>query len=536
MSSILPLVFIGVTSVIILARCFWISLAPLAGVPYSKFSRWNPLGDIPGLVGASTPVDFFSQHVLKHGAISQVLLGPLGRLILVADANEIEENLGKKSYNFDKAESVRAAFVGTLREGSVGLPANEKWKLHRRMMAPSMSPAYLGAKMSQLCANVQKLMEIWLLKSQLALKFNGVFECDDDIERFAMDIIMVVLFGENLGCLQSTFDHLMTLENTASMRARGILKVNAPSPPVYQNLRYLLKGMGSALRSGAAKLMYLRLNLSPAWRSARSESYRFLDNKLGEHPDHAGGHDSFLDRLSARYPGGRHEGVSLSAFKDELMTYIMYGADTSATVIAWIIKYLTLYPRVQLRLHAELSASFQISDSFSISYEELTGTRFPYLDAVVYETLRLANVGGVSARDALHNVTISGCHIPKGSQVFFLTGHWGINNAPPVKGNSEIKSSDFYPERWLEQGPNGTTIFSAASVTSWPFGYGPRGCPGQRLALLELKAFLLGFNSYFFLEETSEATDPQAEMLVVLRKPSQMGIKLRKWNDVHGEE
>jgi hypothetical protein len=40
-----------------------------------------------------------------------------------------------------------------------------------------------------------------------------------------------------------------------------------------------------------------------------------------------------------------------------------------------------------------------MSDNFSLPLDELQSSRFPYLDAVIHETLRLANVGGVSARD-----------------------------------------------------------------------------------------------------------------------------------------
>jgi len=86
--------------------------------------------------------------------------------------------------------------------------------------------------------------------------------------------------------------------------------------------------MGTALRSGAARPMYWRFLLTPSWHSARRESYHFIDAKMTEHPeDGAGGttrrQESFLDLLLARYPTGRPADISLSAFKDELLTYIM---------------------------------------------------------------------------------------------------------------------------------------------------------------------------------------------------------------------
>ena len=67
--------------------------------------------------------------------------------------------------------------------------------------------------------------------------------------------------------------------------------------------------------------------------------------------------------------------------------------------MCWIVKYLSQHPRVQIRLHAELVASSEIPHNLAVSYDSLQGQCFPYLDAVISEVFRLANVGGVSARD-----------------------------------------------------------------------------------------------------------------------------------------
>jgi cytochrome P450 len=73
--------------------------------------------------------------------------------------------------------------------------------------------------------------------------------------------------------------------------------------------------------------------------------------------------------------------------------------------MCWIINYLTQHPRVQIRLHEELTASLRISADFSVPYDDLQSTRFPYLDAVISEAFRLANVAGVSARDGVYYIT-----------------------------------------------------------------------------------------------------------------------------------
>ncbi|KAJ7213161.1 cytochrome P450 [Mycena pura] len=355
-STVLSFVIIVVVSGLLLTRHFWTPSTTLVDIPHNKYPLWHIFGDIPSMLRASTPVDYFSQHVRKHGSISQSRTQskchPFSRNHChLMPPREIEENLQRRSEDFDKAAAVRAAFAGTLPEGSVGLPADAQWKLHRRMMAPSMSPAYLATKMTLISANARKLIDIWALKSDLVEDRPGVFQCDDDIERFAMDTIMTVLFGDNLDCLQTTYNYIRGLDQTAFNALRGPLGLSVPSPAVYQSIRTLLKGMGSALQSGAPRLVYWRFSLSPAWRAARRASYGFIDDKLKEHAREPSTHESFLAQLSARYSTGRPEAVKLSAFKDEIMTYII----------------------VQIRLHGELSTFFPLSDNLSISYEDING-------------------------------------------------------------------------------------------------------------------------------------------------------------------
>ncbi|KIJ57239.1 hypothetical protein M422DRAFT_23318 [Sphaerobolus stellatus SS14] len=118
------------------------------------------------------------------------------------NAREIEDNVLKYNLKYDKSKAVRTAFGGTVPEGSVGLPANEQWKLHRRMMAPRMTPSYLSSKMNTILENLHQLLAIWSIRSKLAQDSSGIFECGDDIERFALDTMTDALFRENLKALR----------------------------------------------------------------------------------------------------------------------------------------------------------------------------------------------------------------------------------------------------------------------------------------------------------------------------------------------
>jgi len=85
------IVLAAVIMVVLFAMVGWGHLsAPLPAIPYNERNKWYPFGDIFHLVMAGTPVDYFSQHVQKYGNVCQVLLGPLGRLVLVSDVRWVE--------------------------------------------------------------------------------------------------------------------------------------------------------------------------------------------------------------------------------------------------------------------------------------------------------------------------------------------------------------------------------------------------------------------------------------------------------------
>ena len=164
-----------------------------------------------------------------------------------------------------------------------------------------------------------------------------------------------------------------------------------------------------------------------------------------------------LDVLSMLIRGGMTD----AELRDELVTLLIAGHETTAMGLAWTFERLLRHPAALERLRAEL-------------HEQPGGG--PYLDAVVKEALRVRPVIMDGARRLTADADIAGHRLPKGTAVATAIaavqhheGHWDDPLA-------------FRPERFLDGAP--------APYTWIPFGGGTRRCVGAALATVEMKVVI----------------------------------------------
>jgi cytochrome P450 len=149
--------------------------------------------------------------------------------------------------------------------------------------------------------------------------------------------------------------------------------------------------------------------------------------------------------------------------RDELVTLLLAGHETTATSVAWAIERLVRHPDKLRRLVAEIDALPE-------------GGGEEYMSAVVSETLRVRPVVPVVVRVLQEDMRVGSHLLPKGTRVvpsIYLT-----NRSSRVYDQPE----EFRPERFLQNGPE---------TFSWiPFGGGIRRCIGASFATLEMKLIL----------------------------------------------
>lgn len=179
--------------------------------------------------------------------------------------------------------------------------------------------------------------------------------------------------------------------------------------------------------------------------------------------------------MAARTESG--EALGEQELRDELMTLLMAGHETTATAIAWAMYWTHHDPSVKAKLLAELDALAADATPTQIS-------QLPYLSAVCQETLRRSPVAMFTfPRVAQESVTIEGHTFAPGTTFLgciFLT-HQREDLYPDPKA--------FRPERFLEN------KFSPYEFI--PFGNGARRCVGAALAQYELKLAIATLISHY---------------------------------------
>jgi cytochrome P450 len=173
--------------------------------------------------------------------------------------------------------------------------------------------------------------------------------------------------------------------------------------------------------------------------------------------------------------------------RDELMTVLLAGHETTATALAWTFDHLFRRLDAYDRLTAECSAD---------------GDRAEYLDAVIKEVMRLRPPLPIVDRTLAAPLELNGYTLPPGTIVapcIYL-----IHRRPELYPEPRV----FRPERFLDQDPD---------TYSWiPFGGGPRRCVGASFATFEMKIVLSTILSRARLRAASSRPEAIRRRAIVL--------------------
>jgi cytochrome P450 len=180
--------------------------------------------------------------------------------------------------------------------------------------------------------------------------------------------------------------------------------------------------------------------------------------------------------------------------RDEALTLILSGHETTANTLTWAFSYLAADPVARAALEAEADAQDWIGDGRPPRTEDLASA--PVSGWILAETLRLAPPVWVAPRRALEDVDIEGVHIPAGAHV--IVSQYVTHRDPRHFPDPDR----FDPWRWRDGFER--TLPRGAYV---PFGGGTRRCLGDQFALAEGRIILLEAARRFRLEALDPA-DP----------------------------
>ena len=187
----------------------------------------------------------------------------------------------------------------------------------------------------------------------------------------------------------------------------------------------------------------------------------------------ASGEERGDDLLSLLIDARDEDGEALDDehIRDEVMTLLFAGHDTTTSTIAFLFYELSRNPETRERLEDELDGED------AIGTEHLGGTKLPYLEMTIDETLRKYPPAWVGPRRSRRPFTFAGVQVPGNAFVNYCS--WASHHLAHVYPEPEA----FRPERFAPDAraklPKGAYV---------PFGGGSRTCIGMRFGQVEVRA------------------------------------------------
>lgn len=382
------------------------------------------------------------ERVAKLGDVVRIAL-PLRRGYLVAHPDGVKRALVDNHKNYGKQTRGYQMLRLALGEGLV-TSEGDFWRRQRRIAQPAFHHQKIAAFAEVMTRATTDLLASW---SAVASGGEGVVEMHDAMMQLTLRIVGQCLMSTDLSDSSDFIGNAVTtvLEETVHRVQHPLmLPLSVPTP---RNLRY---------RRALAAIDDLVIGLIRE-RKASGEVLPDLLGMLMEARDEETG-----------------ESMSERHLRDEVMTMISAGHETTANALTWTFYLLSENPRAMSELSRELET---VLGGRTPKIEDLP--KLLYTDAVVKESMRLLPPVWMIARSAVADDEICGVPIPQGSMVFLPP--WITHKDPRFWE----KPTEFSPERWL--GPN---IESLPKHAYYPFAGGPRVCIGNIFAMMEAKLIL----------------------------------------------
>ncbi|MGI5186198.1 cytochrome P450 [Dactylosporangium sp. CA-152071] len=245
--------------------------------------------------------------------------------------------------------------------------------------------------------------------------------------------------------------------------------------------RYSSIGDSFAAVQDQAMFELASLSAVPTWiplprqlrfRRARRDLGRIVEELVAGRRSQTGDRDDVLSRLIVSADAENDPAVGQERLRDELVTLLLAGHETTASTLSWALYLIDLHPDVRQRLHDE--AVEVLGDRLPV-FEDLH--RLRYTSMVLEEVMRLYPPVWILPRKAQRADEVGGYRVPAGADV--LVCPYTLHRHPAFWPEPER----FDPDRFDPGRTAGTA--ERPRYAYIPFGAGPRFCVGNHLGMME---------------------------------------------------
>ena len=418
------------------------------------------------------PIGFSLRCAQEYGEITLLPFGP-ANVYLLSSPEHINEVLNRQSHRFIKGISVRS-LKSSLGEGLL-TSDGDFWKRQRKLVQPAFHRERLVEYGNVMTDVTERAILQW--------KEGEERDIHTDMMHITLSIVAQSLFGTDIAgktaiiesALEAVLKHFSNQLNTVFLMPGWI-----PTP---DNVEF-----------------WQKLSLMD------EVIYDITRQRRGEKEERS---DLLTMLLQLADEDG--EGMSDREIRDEVVTLMMAGHETTASALTWTWMLLAQHPEVEEKLSEEIQTVLQGRVPTAADMSQLK-----YATWIIKESMRLYPPAWGTSRQVIEPLQL---------------GEYTLEPGETVSLNQWIMHRDsrffecpqqFLPERWadgLEQKlPKGVYF---------PFGDGPRACIGKGFAMMEAVLVLVTIAQKFHLDLPSNYR-PELQVSITLRPRHGMKMRLKK--------
>ncbi|KAJ8686640.1 hypothetical protein QAD02_022434 [Eretmocerus hayati] len=447
------------------------------GIPY--LPGWPILGNMSGPVFRTKHFTEVVREIYNVSSEAKYV-GAFdfnNEVIVVRDPELIKDVTIKHFDHFMDHKSIIDASLDPLFGGSLFNITGEKWREARNLL----SPAFTSSKMKGMFELMVACGEDLVAYLADHNKINGkMVETKELFTKYTNDVIATCVFGMKVNSLDDPknlfYVYGLEATNFAKMTFKFLLARLSPTLLRWLNIRLVRKEIADFFESIVKKTVEMR------------------DEKGISRPD-------ILQLLmDARGREGSKLKLDFTEITAQIFVFFFAGFETTSTQMSLIAHELATNPDVQRKLQHEIDDVLRDTNG-KMTYEAIN--KMLYLDAVFNESIRLHTQVPFIDRICIKSYELPPA-LPECKPLTIKPGNsiWipaaGIHKDPRYYDNPDT----FNPDRYYEK------KVSINDVENLGFGIGPRGCIGNRFAILETKILLFTILSKFNLKPNNKTSKP----------------------------
>ncbi|CAH1400031.1 unnamed protein product [Nezara viridula] len=476
-----------------------------------------------------TPNEIFENLYSKseiYPDVARVWAGPR-LLVFLTNPADIEIVLSSHDH-LDK--SAEYDFLRPWLGNGLLVSTGEKWRSHRKIIAPTFHLNVLRSFMERFNRNSKKTLE------RLAKEGDNEFDIHDYMSEFTVEVLIETVMGvkkENEG--RSCFDYAQAVMKLCDIVHLRHTKFYLRPDLVFYSSKYgsEQKSLLSVIHGLTEKVLKVKKaqfenkiqdkHQETAEKEVLKET---SESKEGFSYGQASGlkddldvedigekkRNAFLESILER--AANNDSINDKEVKEQLDTIMFEGHDTTAAASSFFLCMMAAHPDIQQKCYEEIMRVLGDSDR-DITFNDILEMK--YLERCLMETLRLYPPVPIIARQPKKEFKLASKNLIIPANCTVVIGIIKLHRRADIYPNPE----KFDPDNFLPEKSASRHYYSFI-----PFSAGPRSCVGRKYAMLKLKTILASTLRAFYVKPGYTEEEWKLKADIILKRADGFRIKL----------